>query len=283
MRILVIFFVIPMLLSACTGDRIVEVPPVAVIPEPPRSADGWYPTGMIWQPAAGLTWQWQLDSNDPDISPSVAVFDLDYETNPALIAALRERGARTICYISVGSWEDWRPDANQFPEELLGRRYRGWQGERWLDIRRLDLLAPLLQARLDQCQQSGFDAVEPDNMDISSNASGFPITYADQLALALWLAEEAHARGLAIGQKNAPEMTTDLVDIFDFAISEDCYEHGWCADLLPYTRAGKAVLAAEYTDTNVDFEAACQWGIPAKFSFILKNRELDAWMQSCHN
>ncbi|MBE0686164.1 MAG: endo alpha-1,4 polygalactosaminidase [Anaerolineaceae bacterium] len=224
-----------------------------------------------------------MDSAEVDASLAVQVIDLDYETDPAVIAALKEKGIRTICYISVGSWEDWRPDADQFPAKLLGKRYRGWQGERWLDIRRLDLLAPLLQARMDQCQQSGFNGIEPDNMDIASNVSGFPITYADQLAFAQWLAQEAHARGLAIGQKNGPEMTAELVDVFDFAISEDCFAQGWCEELLPYINAGKAVFAVEYTDTDVDFPAACRWATQTDFSFILKNRDLDAWMQNCED
>lgn len=266
-----------LLLSACATDQEVEPLVVSVSPDELEAAESW------WQPETRLTWQWQLDSAEVDASLVVQVIDLDYETDPAVVAALKEKGIRTICYISVGSWEDWRPDADQFPVELLGKRYQGWLGERWLDIRRLDLLAPLLRDRLDQCQKSGFDAVEPDNMDIASNTSGFPISNADQLTFAQWLAQEAHVRGLAIGQKNAPEMTTDLVDIFDFAISEDCFAQGWCEDFAPYIDAGKAVFAAEYTDTDVDFIAACRWSAKSDFSFILKNRDLDAWMQNCED
>jgi hypothetical protein len=273
----VLSFLILVLLGACATDQ--EVKPLvdSVSPDELQPAESW------WQPETRLIWQWQLDSADVDASLAIQVIDLDYETDPAVIAALKEKGIRTICYISVGSWENWRPDADQFPAELLGKRYRGWQGERWLDIRQLDSLAPLLRARLDHCQKSGFDAVEPDNMDITSNASGFPITYADQLTFAQWLAQEAHVRGLAIGQKNAPEMTADLVDVFDFAISEDCFAQGWCEELLPYINAGKAVFAAEYSDTDVDFTAACSWATQTDFSFILKNRDLDTWIQNCED
>jgi hypothetical protein len=274
-REVVVLFFLLILMSACGNDQDIDFTPALINPSPPPKAEGW------WQPVPGFTWQWQLDSTEPDLSPEVTVFDLDYETDPALIAQLKQKGIYTICYISVGSWEDWRPDADQFPRELLGKRYQGWQGERWLDIRRLDLLAPLLQARMDQCQQSGFDALEPDNMELTGNPTGFPITNADQLVFAQWLAKEAHARGLAIGQKNTPEMTADLVDLFDFAISEDCFAEGWCSDLLPYTQVGKAVFSAEYTDTDVDFEAACLWGEVTNFSFILKNRDLGDWLQSC--
>ena len=78
-------------------------------------------------------------------------------------------------------------------------------------------------------------------------------------------------------------MTADLVDVFDFAISEDCFAQGWCEELLPYINAGKAVFAAEYTDTDVDFPAACKWATQTDFSFILKNRDLDAWIQNCED
>jgi len=54
-----------------------------------------------------------------------------------------------------------RPDAGAFPDAVKGDS-NGWSGERWLDIRRLDVLGPIMQRRLDLCKQKGFDAVEPD-------------------------------------------------------------------------------------------------------------------------
>jgi hypothetical protein len=42
----------------------------------------------------------------------------------------------------------------------------------------------------------------------------------------------------------------------------------------------ETVFAAEYTDMEVDFEAACVWGREHNVSFILKNRNLDAWRQT---
>ncbi len=241
----------------------------------PEPATDW------WQPPPGLTWQWQIGDDDIDLSIEADVYDVDLYVEQAVIDRLHERGQRVICYISVGSWEDWRPDASQFPPEVLGNAYEGWPGERWLDIRRIDLLAPLLRARLDLCRAKGFDGVEPDNIDIHGNDTGFPLTYADQLAFARWLAEEAHVRGLAIGIKNAPEMVADTLAIFDFAITEDAYYYGWAADMLAFVEAGKPVFAAEYTDMDVDFAAACEWGERHRISFILKHRDLDAWLGTC--
>ena len=137
-----------------------------------------------------------------------------YTLDQSIIDEFHAKGRKVICYMSVGSCEDWRPDKDQFPQEVLGRDYEGWKGEKWLDIRQIDKFAPILLARLDLCKAKGFDAVEPDNMEIHTNNTGFPITYEDQLKFALWLADESHQRGLAIGIKNAPDQVADLVGAF---------------------------------------------------------------------
>jgi endo-alpha-1,4-polygalactosaminidase (GH114 family) len=188
---------------------------------------------------------------------------------------------KIICYISVGSWEDWRPDKDQFPIDVLGKDYEGWPGERWLDIRQINRLAPIMRARLDLCAAKGFDGVEPDNIEIHDNDTGFPLTYANQLAYARWLADEAHDRGLAIGIKNAPDMVADSLSFFDFAITEDAFYYDWIGEILPFIDAGKPVFAAEYTDMNLDFDSACAWGREHNVSFILKHRILTAYRIAC--
>jgi hypothetical protein len=246
----------------------------APIPSSPPPAADW------WHPSPGLTWQWQLDE-EVDTSVEADVYDIDLYADQSVIDELHTRGAKVICYISVGSWEDWRPDKDQFPAEVLGNDYDGWAGEKWLDIRRLDLLAPIMRARLDLCQAKGFDGVEPDNIEIHTNRTGFPLTYADQLAYARWLADEAHARGLAIGIKNAPDMVADSLEFFDFAITEDAFYYNWVEEMLPFVEAGKAIFAAEYTDMPGDFSKFCEQSRQLGFSTILKNRNLDAWIKTC--
>jgi len=198
-----------------------------------------------------------------------------------VVAALHAQGRRVICYISVGSWEDWRPDASQFPAEVLGKDYEGWPGEKWLDIRRIDLLAPIMRARLDLCRAKGFDAVEPDNIDSYTSDTGFPLTYNHQKAYNIWLANEAHARGLSIGLKNDDEQVADLLPYFDWALTEDCFADDWCDSMTPFITAGKPVFAAEYTDTGITLDDFCPQAKALKFSAIFKNRDLDAWRQAC--
>lgn len=233
-----------------------------------------------WKPSPGLTWQWQLDEQ-LDTSVEAEVYDIDLYADQEDIDLLHKRGVKVIGYISVGSWEDKRPDASEFPPEVLGNDYEGWPGERWLDIRQIDKLAPIMRARLDLCAAKGFDGVEPDNIEIFDNNTGFPLIYQDQLNYSQWLAEEAHQRGLAIGLKNAPTMVTDSISFLDFAITEDAFLFGWINSMLPFIDAGKPVFAAEYTDTAVDFKAACEYGKAHKIDFILKNRILTAFRVKC--
>lgn len=238
-----------------------------------------------WQPAPGTSWQWQLSDLPLDDSIDAAMYDIDLFENPASsVADLRGAGRKVVCYLSAGSWEDWRPDAGDFPQALLGKNYQGWPGERWLDIRQLDLLGPLMQARLDQCQAKGFDAVEPDNIDGYQNQTGFPLTYQDQLNYNRWLAEQAHARGLSIGLKNDDEQAADLQPYFDWALTEDCFDEDWCQAMGVFTAAGKAVFAAEYSDRMTEshfLEQVCPAAAQLGFSAILKERELGAWRVDC--
>jgi endo-alpha-1,4-polygalactosaminidase (GH114 family) len=239
------------------------------------------PSKNWWRPAVGLTWQWQIGDLEIDTAIDADVYDIDLYVEQSIIDELHAKGRKVICYMSVGSYEDWRPDKDQFPPEVLGNDYDGWKGEKWLDIRRIDLLAPIMLARLDLCKTKGFDAVEPDNMEIYTNNTGFALTYEDQLKFALWLADEAHQRGLAIGVKNASDQVKDLVDHFDFAITEDAFFYDWADDMKPFIEAGKPVFAAEYTDLGGDFESYCQKSEALQFSTILKNRGLDSWVKYC--
>lgn len=249
---------------------------------PPQPAPASPGTGDQWIPAPGTTWQWHLGADPVDPSLNVSVYDVDlFETDATLIASLKQSGKKLICYLSAGSWEEWRPDAGEFPQELLGNDYAGWPGEKWLDIRQIDKLAPILRSRLDLCRQKGFDAVEPDNIDSYENETGFPLSPADQITFNTWLAAEAHARGLSIGLKNDGEQAGELVAHFDWALTEDCFDQGWCGQMNVFIDAGRAVFQAEYTDSGVDFGAVCTAAQQTQFSPLYKNRDLDAWFEVC--
>ena len=145
------------------------------------------PTADYWKPKAGLTWQWQL-SEDVGTPLAVDVYDIDWEAPKATVDKLHAAGIKVICYVSVGSWEDFRPDAKDFPANVIGNDYAGWPGEKYVDIRS-DALRAVMNTRFDTCKTKGFDAIEPDNMDVFElgSGSGFPFTDQDGVAYAQWL------------------------------------------------------------------------------------------------
>lgn len=192
----------------------------------------------------------------PD-DPNAHIVTVDWEVSAGDVARLRAGDAYVVCYVSVGAVEDYRPDAGDFPERLIGATLPDWPDERYLDIRDLDALGPLWAARLDACADKDFDAVDPDNIDGYLNESGFPLTEDDAVAMALWLADAAHERGLAIGQKNAPELTPRLIDALDFAVTEECLSQGWCDEVASYVEAGKPVLAIEYVEDGATLNRWC--------------------------
>ena len=235
----------------------------------------------IWYPEPGTSWQWQL-SSQPGKPINVDAYDVDgFETSGSTVGRLHRSDSKAICYINAGAWENWRPDKNKFPKSLLGKNYAGWAGEKWLDIRRIDKLAPVMRSRLDMCKRKGFDAVEPDNMDNYTNKTGFPIKAKHQLRYNKWLAKEAHKRGLAIALKNDPDQARQLQPYFDFAITEDCFDQGWCYKMRPFISSEKAVLATEYTDTGIKREEFCPRAKRMKFDAIHKKRDLGFWRRSC--
>jgi hypothetical protein len=227
-----------------------------------------------WQPKpTTAAWQWQLQGK-VDTSVDAAVYEVDgFETAAKTVAELHRKGRRAICYLDVGSWESYRPDAGRFPKSVLGRAYEGYPDERWLDIRRIDLLAPILRDRFDLCRRKGFDAVEPDNIAGYENDTGFPLSGADQLRFDRWVAGEVHRRGMAVALKNDPGQVGELVGRFDFAVVEECFAFDECSRFSPFVAAGKAVFVSEYDEP---LAAICGQAERLRFSVIHKDDELFA-------
>jgi hypothetical protein len=232
-----------------------------------------------WRPTAGLSWQWQLDGEPIDTSVDAEVYDVDLFTTPAeTIRRLHDDGRRVICYFTAGTWEPYRPDAGDYAAEVIGGPVEGWPEERWVDIRRLDLLRPIMAARLDLCAAKGADGAEPDWMDNHTQDTGWDITAADQLAFNRMIADLAHERGLAVGLKNDLGQAAELADEFDFAVVEQCAEFGECGALRPFLDRGKPVFHAEY---DLPTSAFCAESRQLGLSSIRKRLELDAWREAC--
>jgi hypothetical protein len=228
----------------------------------------------IWHPApTTAAWQWQLQGSI-DTSVDAAVYDIDgFAARRAEVRALHQQGRRAICYLDVGSWESYRPDAGKFPRAVIGKRYEGFPDESWLDIRNYPSFAAPLRARVAICARKGFDAVEPDNLAGWENDTGFAIAAVDQLRFNRWIARQVHARGMAVALKNDARQVRQLAGAFDFAVVEQCFQYRECGYYRPFVSQGKAVFETEY---QLEPAAFCARAAALGFSAIRKSYDLFA-------
>jgi hypothetical protein len=235
-----------------------------------------------WIPPAQSTFEIQYDGK-LDLSIDADTYDLDgFDTSANTVATLHKAGRHVNCYIDVGTWESYRPDAKQFPKSVLGHKDGHWKGERWLDIRQLSILEPIMAARFQMCASKGFDAVDPDNIDGYENKTGFPINAQDQLAYDEWVAQEVHTLNIAVDQKNDNDQVKDLRPYFDFAVLEQCYQQNYCSEFTPYSDDNVLVVDIEYHGSKSDFiNKACPKIEGYKETALLKHLNLNAWEVTC--
>jgi hypothetical protein len=243
--------------------------------------DGRSSSGMFF-PKPGTSWQWQL-SGSIDLSIDAAVYDIDPfapDTPTDTIAKLHAAGRKVICYFDC-AYEPGRSDTALL-EPFKGNPIEGWPGQFWVDFRQPQVRA-VMQARIDKAVGLGCDAVEPDDIDAIDNNPGFPLTAADQLDFATFLAVTAHSRGLSVGLKNNLAQVAQLVSVFDFAVNEQCFEYNECETLKPFIAANKAVFNTEYTSGDLQQRAAqvCAAQNTLNFDSIVKRLELGPERVSC--
>jgi hypothetical protein len=225
--------------------------------------------------------QWTVTFTSP-----ATVYDIDGFDNPAAtVTRLHRLRRHVVCYINVGSWEDWRPDAGSLPKSVLGKVYPGYPDERYLDIRRLAILQPIMARRFRMCRAKGFDAIAPDNIDTFQADTGFHLTAADELAYISWLIREAHGLGLSIGQKNNGDQTSALEPVMDWALTEECFFGQFCDQFTAYPAHHKRLFNTEYLEdtTRATFRLYC--GEDAKFYHFamgLKPVALTPWRMGCN-
>lgn len=231
-----------------------------------------------WIPPIQASWQIQR-SGQIDASLPIDIYNLDlFDTSPQTIMELHARGVRVICTFSAGTLKPGVPDADKFPTSVLGATLPNSPDEQWLDIRNLQILAPIMLERVALASQKGCDGVDPDHVDGHAYESGFPLAPEDQLAYNVFLANAAHQNGLGVGLKNDLDQISILVAYFDWAINEECFFYKECHLLQPFTQAGKPVFVIEYTLAP---EAFCSQSTELKFNAMQKNIELDAFRFPC--
>lgn len=98
------------------------------------------------------------------------------------------------------------------------------------------------------CASKGFDAVHPDNVVGYENATGFPLSAADQIVYNAWFAALAHERHLAIAFADSDQIP-QLDPTDDYGLAESCSAQG-CGAFSPFHADGKAVFIIEYTNAT---------------------------------
>ncbi|WP_101848338.1 endo alpha-1,4 polygalactosaminidase [Zhihengliuella sp. ISTPL4] len=246
-------------LAACTAP-----PPLpaagtgasADVAPPPASALPDYQLGGAYDPPAG-----------------VGIVGRDRSAEPAA-------GLYSVCYVNGFQTQPGELDA--WPDDLLLQDGGhvvfdpDWPDEALLDTgsaAQRSRIAGIVIPWIEGCADSGFQAVEFDNLDSFSRSHG-ALSRDDNLALAELLVDAAHGVGLAAGQKNAAEHAEVLKERagFDFAVTEECAAYTECG---AYTAVyGTHVIDIEYTDQlpRPFAELCADPDTPA--SMVLRDRDL---------
>jgi len=235
-------------------------------PKPP-AAPGWQP------PPANGVFDYQIGGAYP---PAAAVRIVDRDRNDPAVP-----GRYNICYVNAfqtqaGESGWWKANHADLLLRGSGGGYvedRGWPGELLLDLStapKRAAVTSIVDGWFAGCAAKGFQAVEPDNLDSWTRSKGL-LTKAHAVAYARLLTAAAHARRLAIAQKNTTELglaaRTDIG--FDFAIAESCATYDECDDYMAVY--GNAVFEVEYS-TN-DYQRACQ-NHGSRISVILRDHDV---------
>lgn len=219
---------------------------------PPANAKFDYQIGGAYAPPAG-----------------VSVVSRDRKATPAA-------GLYTICYVNAFQTQPdeiawWQANHDDLLLKDGSGQYvvDGDWGENLLDVStaaKRTAIAAIVNGWIDGCAASGFKAVEPDNIDSWTRSEGL-LTQANAVAFLKLLAPHAHARNLAIAQKNTAELgTAGRGAGLDFAIAEECGRYDECDAFTSVY--GSNVIVIEYTKSA--FRKACtKWG--ASLSVVLRD------------
>jgi hypothetical protein len=236
------------------------------------------PAVALTLPPANTQFDYQIGGAYTPLS-EVSIVDRDRSASPVV-------GKYNICY--VNAFQTQPEEAEWWTErhpELLLRNSRGeividsaWN-EMLLDIRtaaKRTAIAEIVGGWIDGCRTSGFNAVEPDNLESWTRSQGL-LTEAQAIAYATLLATRAHSDELAIAQKNTSELGTigKRTIGFDFAIAEECNLWRECPEYQEVF--GTQVYEIEYTDGGGlrNYEAACT-NFGARISIIYRDRNVVA-------
>jgi len=205
--------------------------------------------GQCWSPphldktGHPMRWDWQIGRTTPlqrTGRNAVDIYDVDgFLTTKAQVTAITTKWQaatlahpKAVCYLDL-AWEDYRPDGTPgqaFPAATLGNIYFGYPEERWVDLRQLDALKPMLAERIGLCARKGFDSVELDDIDSFDppSTTGFHLTPGDLQNFLAYAFNRIHADGMTGLWKNSPLLSWWGRQYADGAVVEECYSSQQC-------------------------------------------------------
>ncbi|MEU7144767.1 endo alpha-1,4 polygalactosaminidase [Nocardia sp. NPDC046473] len=260
-----------LLTTACSGGEPEDAPPssTSVGVSDGASATPGEGAPTVAAPPVRAGFDYQLNTPYPPPA-GVSVVVRDHTAPPA-------SGSYNICYINVfqaqpGAEHEW--DADLLLRDRTGAVVmdKEW-GEAMLDVHtdaKRRRIAQKVTTWIDDCAAKGYKAIDPDNYDSYTRVPEGLLTADDAKAFLALLAARAHERGLAIGQKNAPQLAAARTEVgVDFAVVEECGQYNECGD---YAAAfGSHMIVIEYTAQGM--ERACQ-GWADKVSIVRRDRNL---------
>lgn len=259
---------------------------------PPANGGFSYQLGGAYTPESGVS----VVSRDRLVAPAGSSFYNICYVN--LLQTQPDQAGQSTTNPGYGTTQWWK---NSHPDLLLrdgsGNLVidAGWN-EAIFDVRTATKRAQLLEIQkpwFDACKASGYQAIEPDNLDVFLRSKNY-LTFAQTRDYLKLVIPYVHSIGLAIGQKNTAETgqgyggigktfvdTVSPAQGFDFAIAEECAAYWECAS---YTSVyGPLVFEIEYTDNNpnrvhngttkTSFQAICA-DDGASRGIILRDRDV---------
>jgi hypothetical protein len=222
----------------------------------------------------GTSWQWQLDGSiNTNIlnhaRNSRKMFDIDLFNAPtSTIRLLKRKHVAVVCYVETGAIENYRSDYGAFVRAgVVAGQMPGFPNENFLNINSPRTYS-LMVNRLRLARAKGCQGIEPDIDDtyfedpnyggdnsVTSTFAGFSLTWRQQLNYDRKIANAAHALGLTIALKNAPDQAFvhGMLPYIGFAVVEQCFEFSECSPYSQMIRAHKAVFEVEYNLSTSQF------------------------------
>lgn len=238
-------------------------------------------TPSRWMPAPDARFDLQF-STPMQLQRTVDFLVLDLnDALPDEISQIRGRGAAAVCYFDGGTMAEDADDFGSVPPLAVGRQVEQQPNQRWLDIRDIDAIAPMIQGRLDLCRDKGFDGALVGNLENYLFRTGFPIGERQQQAFNRFIADEAHQRGLSIGLWNSRSQIAPLSMDYDFVVLSGCFEDGWCNESQPFLDQTKPAFLVEFAESARSDLEFCRAAQSFGAMGIIKRQILDGWLRLC--